>query len=170
MAEVRMREQVSGTRDGKAWPAPGQTVDIDDDTDRQALIDSGVAEDPGVEAGTVSVPITGVHVPGDTGRLPTREVLAEVPADAVMYPERVPDEAKDRVEPPLDRALQHKSGRAMSTEQADQAISRSEAEVQKAAEHLPEGIKPEQASPVTKAKAQADAAEAGKPTQTKPSK
>lgn len=43
MPSVRMLSTVSGSRDGVAWPAPGETIDVPDD-EAEGLIASGVAE------------------------------------------------------------------------------------------------------------------------------
>ncbi len=45
---VTMRRQISGTRDGVDWPAPGETIDVPDDEAMQ-LISLGHAEADGVE-------------------------------------------------------------------------------------------------------------------------
>ncbi len=45
---VTMRRQISGTRDGVDWPAPGETIDVPDDEAAQ-LISLGHAVVPGEE-------------------------------------------------------------------------------------------------------------------------
>lgn len=40
---VKMKQQVSGTRDGANWPAKGETIDVPD-TEAEALIANGIAE------------------------------------------------------------------------------------------------------------------------------
>lgn len=40
---IEMRAQLSGTRDGAEWPAPGQVIDLPDD-EAQLLIDAGLAQ------------------------------------------------------------------------------------------------------------------------------
>ena len=45
MVKVRMTRQMTGTRDGQDWPAPGETIDVDASEARQ-LVANGVAEDP----------------------------------------------------------------------------------------------------------------------------
>ena len=45
---VTMRRQISGTRDGVDWPAPGETIDLPDD-EAATLIALGHAEADGVE-------------------------------------------------------------------------------------------------------------------------
>ena len=45
---VTMRRQISGTRDGADWPAPGETIDLPDD-EATTLIALGHAEADGVE-------------------------------------------------------------------------------------------------------------------------
>lgn len=44
--KVQMTKQMSGTRDGADWPAPGETLEVSDDEGRQ-LVRSGMAEVPG---------------------------------------------------------------------------------------------------------------------------
>lgn len=44
---VTMRRQISGTRDGVDWPAPGETIDVPDD-EAATLIALGHAEADGV--------------------------------------------------------------------------------------------------------------------------
>lgn len=43
---VTMRRQISGTRDGVDWPAPGETIDVPDD-EAATLIALGHAVVPG---------------------------------------------------------------------------------------------------------------------------
>lgn len=45
MANVKMRVQISGTRDGKDWPAPGQMLTVSD-AEAADLIRNGMAVDP----------------------------------------------------------------------------------------------------------------------------
>ncbi len=45
---VTMRRQISGTRDGVDWPAPGGTIDVPEDEAAQ-LIALGHAEADGIE-------------------------------------------------------------------------------------------------------------------------
>lgn len=40
---VKMRHQISGTRDGVAWPAPGEEIDLPDD-EAVTLLRQGMAE------------------------------------------------------------------------------------------------------------------------------
>lgn len=42
MTHVRMLGQISGTRDGRPWPAPGDTIDLPDDEARD-LMATGIA-------------------------------------------------------------------------------------------------------------------------------
>jgi len=43
MAKVTMKFQISGTRDGLDWPAPGDTIDVPAD-EAAALVAQGVAD------------------------------------------------------------------------------------------------------------------------------
>lgn len=45
---ITMRRQISGTRDGVDWPAPGGTIDVPDD-EAATLISLGHAEADGIE-------------------------------------------------------------------------------------------------------------------------
>lgn len=45
---ITMLRQISGTRDGVDWPAPGDTIDVPDD-EAMSLIELGHAEADGVE-------------------------------------------------------------------------------------------------------------------------
>jgi hypothetical protein len=45
---VTMRRQISGTRDGVDWPAPGETIEVPDE-EAASLIQLGHAEADGVE-------------------------------------------------------------------------------------------------------------------------
>jgi hypothetical protein len=47
--KVRMIGQISGTRDGKDWPAPGGEITLPDD-EANALIANGLAVDPSARA------------------------------------------------------------------------------------------------------------------------
>lgn len=42
---VRMKTQISGTRDGEYWPPKGALIDFTDVDEAQALIAAGVAEE-----------------------------------------------------------------------------------------------------------------------------
>ncbi|MGP9031549.1 hypothetical protein ACT17S_00540 [Glutamicibacter mysorens] len=51
---VRMRALISGSRNGKKWPKPGQTIDLPAEEAAQ-LIAQGIAEDPdAAETATVA--------------------------------------------------------------------------------------------------------------------
>lgn len=45
---ITMRRQISGTRDGVDWPAPGETIDVPEEEAMQ-LISLGHAEADGIE-------------------------------------------------------------------------------------------------------------------------
>ncbi|MCO5986568.1 hypothetical protein NE235_10685 [Actinoallomurus spadix] len=40
---VKMRHQISGTRDGQDWPAPGEEIDLPED-EAVSVLNSGMAE------------------------------------------------------------------------------------------------------------------------------
>lgn len=61
--KVRMLEQLSGARDGAAWPTPGSEIDLPD-AEARALIRGNSAEEVGATHDKVLVPTTGVHTPG----------------------------------------------------------------------------------------------------------
>jgi len=50
MANVVIQRQISGTRNGVAWPAPGETLDVPQ-TEAEGLISLGIAT-----AGTAKAP------------------------------------------------------------------------------------------------------------------
>lgn len=43
MAKVKMKFQITGTRDGVDWPSPGETIDVPAD-EAASLVAQGVAE------------------------------------------------------------------------------------------------------------------------------
>lgn len=45
MAKVTLKGQISGTRNGKPWPKPGDTIDLPAD-EADSLIAQGMAEKP----------------------------------------------------------------------------------------------------------------------------
>lgn len=123
---VRMVQQVSGTRDGASWPAPGTEVDLPD-FEARALISGGAAVGTEDQGRTVLVPPAGVHVPGRTA-MPADAVapLVEVPADAVSYPDQTRDALTahaegNYVEGPAGVAHQQATGLAHTSEGLDAA-------------------------------------------------
>lgn len=54
MPHVQMRIQVSGTRDGVDWPAPGELLEVDD-AEAADLIRAGIAAEPETVEETASV-------------------------------------------------------------------------------------------------------------------
>jgi hypothetical protein len=52
--KVKMTVQVSGTRNGVEWPAPGETVDVPDD-EAAGLVLAGLAETVAAEPETAAV-------------------------------------------------------------------------------------------------------------------
>ena len=77
---VRMVGRISGTRDGKDWPAPGETVTLPE-AEATALLINGMAVDPGtVETATG---LTGnVETATARGNQPLRPSAAQAKADA----------------------------------------------------------------------------------------
>lgn len=75
---VRLVGKISGTRDGKEWPAPGETIALPED-EANALLASGIAVKPDTEtataAGTVETATT-------RGNQPLRVTAAEAKAAA----------------------------------------------------------------------------------------
>jgi hypothetical protein len=67
---IEMRAQLSGTRDGVEWPAPGEVVDLPDDEAAQLIAD-GLAQPslPAPPAGEVQEADAGADVqPSRRGR------------------------------------------------------------------------------------------------------
>lgn len=61
---VTMRAQISGTRDGKDWPVPGESIDLPEAEAKQ-LIEQGMASEGGpVEVADVDAEPQQVHKPG----------------------------------------------------------------------------------------------------------
>lgn len=122
---VRMTSQISGTRDGQPWPAPGQEIDLPD-SEAQALISGGTAVDSSTESGTVLVPPAGVHTPGRTA-IGDESPYVEAPADAVADPEAAKRAAEKAAAGEYDATLpagtvpQDSSGAALSPEAAEKA-------------------------------------------------
>lgn len=65
MPQVELRYQISGARDGVAYPAPGSLLDVDDDEAAQ-LISIGAARHPVIETAeaatseTAAAPVVGL--------------------------------------------------------------------------------------------------------------
>ena len=75
---VRMVGKISGTRDGKDWPAPGETIALPEE-EATALLASGIAVKPDTETATAS----GVVETATTrGNQPLRVSAAEAKAAA----------------------------------------------------------------------------------------
>lgn len=55
---VRMKHQISGTRDGLDWPAPGEEIDLPDD-DAAAVLNTGMAEPAGEKKAPEKRPAAG---------------------------------------------------------------------------------------------------------------
>jgi hypothetical protein len=124
--EVRLLQQISGTRNGLNWPAPGTVVDLPDSEARD-MVNSGLAADPGDETRTVMVPPDGVHVPGTTG-WPDSVPLVEAPEDAVTDPEgaasaaTAADRHESAMDVPVGTGTQHPSGLAMDREGVEKSV------------------------------------------------
>lgn len=75
---VKLVARISGTRDGKDWPAPGQTIALPEAEANQLLL-NGMAVDPVVETAT----LTGqVETATTRGNQPLRQSAAQAKADA----------------------------------------------------------------------------------------
>jgi hypothetical protein len=127
---VRLTSQISGTRDGRDWPAPGTVVDLPD-YEARALLAGGTAVEEGSDQGPkVLVPPMGVHTPGVTAMGGT-QTLVEAPADAVSDPEGVRQALKDRAEGnvtevPSGVGVQDRAGLAMTAEGVRDAVKAEE--------------------------------------------
>ncbi|WP_146070818.1 hypothetical protein [Arthrobacter sp. B1805] len=75
--EVRMIGRISGTRDGKDWPAPGEKITLPE-TEALQLIASGLAADPTVEEKALAAK-AGVETATTSGNRP---LVTETAADA----------------------------------------------------------------------------------------
>lgn len=53
MPSIKLKVQISGTRNGEEWPAPGTVVDLPDD-EAAALIAAGLAVEPDDEEAAVA--------------------------------------------------------------------------------------------------------------------
>lgn len=113
---VRMDVQISGTRDGQDWPAPGEEIDVTD-VEAKDLIATGQASDPGkpvsnpvAASGEKAAPHEPVGVahgqfPDEHGRtgdkLTTEQVqAADAPRGAVPAVEAATADADERATSP----------------------------------------------------------------------
>lgn len=78
--EVRMVARISGTRDGKAWPAPGQTISLPED-EANALLAAGSAVDTSVTE-TATTTTLGVETATTPGNRSVREGVTAAEAKA----------------------------------------------------------------------------------------
>lgn len=130
--QARMVTQVSGTRNGVAWPEPGMPAPDDlSDSEVRALVNGGSAVWADSQSDPVLVPPAGVHTPG---RVAYGDVdLIEAPADAVADPEAATEAARkaklvqmtgDGADHtvPAGTGVQHHGGAAMTREQIDEGL------------------------------------------------
>lgn len=122
---VRLTSQISGTRNGEAWPPPGTEVDLPDD-EAQSLLSGGTAVEAGHDAGEVLVPPAGVHTPGRVG-IGEESPYVKAPADAVADPQAA-REALEKAQSgeadvtlPAGSVPQDSTGAALSPEAAQKA-------------------------------------------------
>ncbi|MHA7292621.1 hypothetical protein [Arthrobacter sp. HLT1-21] len=77
--KVRMVGRISGTRDGKDWPAPGEIISLPED-EALGLLANGMAVDPSIEE-TATTP-GGVETATTTGNPSVRVTAAQAKAAA----------------------------------------------------------------------------------------
>lgn len=75
---VRMVGRISGSRDGKDWPAPGGTIELPTE-EADALLINGMAVEPDVETATAAT--AGVET-ATRGNQPLRQTAATAKAEA----------------------------------------------------------------------------------------
>lgn len=126
---VRMLQQVSGTRNGEAWPGPTEEIDLPD-AEARAAINGGVAEPSDAKHDMVLVPPAGVHTPGTVAYGDVNLVAA--PTDAVADPEGARAALKTATEGGADKTVpsgsgvQNRDGSAQTEEQVDDAVKADE--------------------------------------------
>lgn len=76
---VRLVGRISGTRDGKDWPAPGKTIALPEDEANQLIL-SGMATSPDVETATATT--AGLETATARGNQPLRQTAATAKAEA----------------------------------------------------------------------------------------
>jgi hypothetical protein len=129
--KVRMAQQVSGSRDGQAWPTPGEEVDLSDAEGRAALRD-GTAVEVDADHDSILVPTTGIHTPGTTAyEEPGVVHLVSVPVDAVSNPEGVKAALRavadgDTVQVPAGTGLQKPTGAALTADEVKESVKADE--------------------------------------------
>lgn len=120
---VTMLQQVSGSRDGQAWPGPGSEVDLPD-WEARGLIQGGVAVDAKEKLATVLVPPAGIHTPGAVA-LGGESPLVEVPVDGVRGYAQTRDALRARSEGNFTRSAghpQHADGSAATRESLERSV------------------------------------------------
>lgn len=135
--KVRLLEQISGTRDGAPWPAPGTEVEVSDSEGR-SLISGGSAEALDTKHEKVMVPPTGVHTPGTVGYDANVDLVA-VPVDAVADREGTKEAlaavaAGDTKQVPSGTGVQAPTGAALTSDGVEAAVK---ADEQNAADQVP---------------------------------
>jgi hypothetical protein len=99
MTRVRMRGQVSGTRNGQPWPQVGDTVELSDD-EAQTLIRGGLAvhvhEDPPKVERAVKPPEDVEKRAAEDTASKTPEKLPEPAHASVAKPPQTPQKAAPR--------------------------------------------------------------------------
>lgn len=128
---VRMLTQQSGTRDGAAWPAPGEEVDLPD-AEARALVRGGSAEELDTEHDKVLVPPTGIHTPGTVAyEEPGVVDLVEVPTDALADREGTKAAIRaaregSTTQVPAGTGVQEPTGAALTDKGVQDSVKRSE--------------------------------------------
>lgn len=128
---VMLTTQVSGTRNGQLWPAPGTVIDLPDD-EAQALVTGGAAtETDAADVPKVLVSPAGIHTPGVTAHQVATTGLVEVPTDALADPQATRDALVARAEGDLKEVpagvgTALPDGTAMTVEQVDKSVEREE--------------------------------------------
>jgi hypothetical protein len=122
---VRLTSQISGTRQGQAWPEPGTEIDLPDDEARD-LLTAGTAVEVDHDAGTVMVPPAGVHTPGTPATDEARNELVKAPGDALADPDATAKAMRDAREGntaqvPAGTGVQHPDGHALTPEELDES-------------------------------------------------
>lgn len=86
MPSIKLKVQISGTRNGEEWPAPGTVVDLPED-EAATLIAAGLAVEPddAEEAAVVQPAEETATAPGDeaTAQAPAGDEAATAPAAGV---------------------------------------------------------------------------------------
>jgi hypothetical protein len=127
--KVRMLQQISGSRQGQPWPAPGEEIDLSDAEARSA-ISGGTAEALDTKHDTVLVPPAGIHTPGTVAFGDTP--LVAVPVDGVADPDGTRAALKTVAEGGSDKTVpygtgvQAPDGSAMTEKGVDESVKAEE--------------------------------------------